>query len=83
MVNSFFLCLLMRYRHVQVGTLRVLKYHGPKREADIYKLLDYDIVLTTVPTLSADFAKKCSSLRLIHWYRLIVDEGADGPMINF
>lgn len=51
------------------------KYHGQKKEARVEKLLNYDVVLTTFATLTADFSKATSILKSLTSYRLVVDEG--------
>lgn len=37
--------------------------------------MDYDVVLTTYSTLSADYSKAESVLHRIMWYRVVLDEG--------
>ncbi|KAK8868948.1 SNF2 family N-terminal domain-containing protein [Apiospora arundinis] len=56
------------------NTLRTLQYHGTGREKDPKALMDYDVVLTTYSTLSADYSKAESMLHRILWYRIVLDE---------
>jgi SWI/SNF-related matrix-associated actin-dependent regulator of chromatin subfamily A3 len=63
-------------------TLRVYKYHGQSRESAPERLLDYDIVLTTYATVSTDHSKPSSPLRLIDWFRIVLDEGVFCPTIK-
>jgi SNF2 family DNA or RNA helicase len=60
-------------RHV--GNLRVLKFYGNKKPTTAAELLCYDVVLTTFQILTMDLGVSNSLLDLIHWHRLIVDEG--------
>ena len=57
------------------GTLKIIKYHGQKRETQIPVLADSDIVLTTYHTLAADFGAKKSPNHRIAWFRVVLDEG--------
>jgi SWI/SNF-related matrix-associated actin-dependent regulator of chromatin subfamily A3 len=61
-------------RHVRSDALRVQKYHGSSKEIDIAKLLDFDIVLTTYATITAEFSRD-SCLHGITWFRIVLDEG--------
>ena len=38
-------------QHTAPGTLKILKWHGPKKTRDIKRILKYDVVLTTFATL--------------------------------
>ncbi|KAH0563182.1 hypothetical protein GP486_002249 [Trichoglossum hirsutum] len=60
-------------RHVESGALRVQKYHGSSKETDITKLLDYDVILTTYATITAEFSRN-SCLHGITWFRVVLDE---------
>ncbi|KAK6207682.1 heterokaryon incompatibility protein (SNF2 family domain-containing protein) [Colletotrichum tabaci] len=60
-------------KHVQ-GNLNQIQYHGPKREKDIDKIKNSNIVVTTYNTLAAEYEKKSSILHKIGWYRVVLDE---------
>ncbi|KAJ0158674.1 putative matrix-associated actin-dependent regulator of chromatin subfamily [Colletotrichum tanaceti] len=60
-------------KHVQ-GDLNQIQYHGPKREKDIDKIKNSDIVVTTYNTLAAEYERKSSILHKIGWYRVVLDE---------
>ncbi|TLD39477.1 putative snf2 family helicase protein [Venturia nashicola] len=62
--------------------LRVLTYHGPKREKlDLKTIGNYDVVITTYETMMSEFfatktpVPRASGLFSITWRRLILDEG--------
>ncbi|CAI6100801.1 unnamed protein product [Clonostachys chloroleuca] len=62
--------------HLQAG-LKVIVYHGRRREKDVDKIQDSDIVLTTYSTLAVEYQRKKvepSILHLIGWYRVVLDE---------
>ncbi|KAG8080389.1 hypothetical protein GUJ93_ZPchr0007g4647 [Zizania palustris] len=44
-------------RHTAEGSVRVLVYHGGKREAQKYDFNNYDFVITTYSTIEADYRK--------------------------
>lgn len=56
--------------------LRIVKYHGQRRETDLHRLSEADMVLTTYHTLSADFKTKTARnpLKQLEWYRIVLDE---------
>ncbi|KAK2034132.1 SNF2 family domain-containing protein [Colletotrichum zoysiae] len=60
-------------KHVE-GKLNQIEYHGPKREKDIDKIKNSNIVVTTYNTLAAEYEKKSSPLHKIGWYRVVLDE---------
>ncbi|KAK1968726.1 SNF2 family domain-containing protein [Colletotrichum sublineola] len=60
-------------KHVE-GALNRIVYHGPKREKDIDKIKNSNIVVTTYNTLAAEYEKKSSILHRIGWYRVVLDE---------
>jgi len=68
-------------RHLN-GTLKTVKYHGPKRETQVAAIEDSDIVITTYHTLAADFAAKASPLNEIAWFRVVLDEGRETTRFN-
>lgn len=50
------------------------RFHGKGRPALPARLTDYDIVLTTYATLSAEYKNR----RILHnivWFRIVLDEG--------
>jgi DNA repair protein RAD16 len=65
------------------GSTRVLQYHGPKRDKNVQKLMNYDFVLTTSPIVENEYRKDegvdetMSPLHSIKWNRIIVDEAHD------
>ena len=60
--------------HVGSDTLRVQKYHGSRKELEIAKLVDVEVVLTTYATIAAEFSRD-SRLHGIAWFRIVLDEG--------
>lgn len=67
--------LLTTSRHVDPGTVRCHRYHGPTRQLDLGDIESYDIVLSTYGTVAADLAKNRGLLSRVHWYRIVLDEG--------
>ena len=61
-------------RHLD-GSLKVIKYHGQKRDTDAAALADSDIVLTTYHTLTTEYLAKRSRIHEIAWFRIVLDEG--------
>jgi hypothetical protein len=57
------------------------KYHGPKRELDLLKLLDFDVILTTYATVAAEFRRCSNILHSINWFRIVLDEGRFGDLL--
>ena len=57
------------------GRLRVYKFYGSARPSNPLELLNYDIVLTTFQVMVTEMKTPNSVLDLVHWHRLIVDEG--------
>lgn len=63
-------------RHLQPNTLKSCQYHGGKRETDLEKLADHDVVLTTFATVTTErYRSSLSPLQRISWFRIILDEG--------
>ncbi|KAF7503646.1 hypothetical protein GJ744_003424 [Endocarpon pusillum] len=56
------------------GSLKVMKYHGKRRESRIENVANSDIVLTTYHTLAAERKSKRSPLKAISWFRIVLDE---------
>lgn len=50
-------------------------YHGQGRQSGVEHLLDYDIVLTTYATISAEHSKASPPLQQLEWFRIVLDEG--------
>jgi SNF2 family DNA or RNA helicase len=61
-------------RHVKPNTLKTCKFHGKGRPILPAGLTDYDLVLTTYATLSAEY-KSRGALHNIVWFRIVLDEG--------
>lgn len=62
-------------RHLLPETLSVHKYHGPKRDTDVLRLREYDLILTTYATVSTEFSGGTSVLHRMNFFRLVLDEG--------
>uniref|UniRef100_A0A0B7KCA3 RING-type domain-containing protein n=1 Tax=Bionectria ochroleuca TaxID=29856 RepID=A0A0B7KCA3_BIOOC len=57
--------------------LKVIVYHGRRREKDVDKIQDSDIVLTTYSTLAVEYQRKKVEPSILHhigWYRVVLDE---------
>nr|CAB3458767.1 unnamed protein product [Digitaria exilis] len=59
--------------HIELGSLKVYMYHG-ERTRDKKELLKYDIILTTYSILGTEFEQEDSPVKLIEWFRVILDE---------
>ncbi|CAH9127549.1 unnamed protein product [Cuscuta epithymum] len=60
--------------HTKAGSLKVYLYYGTKRTGDANELQKYDIVLTTYNTLATEDALRDSPLKMIEWWRVVLDE---------
>lgn len=66
-------------KHCEIGALKVLLYHGPKRDRDVKRMKSYDVVLTTYNIVQMekkkmDGDKIASPLFSLKWERIILDE---------
>lgn len=64
--------------HLHSQTLRCWTYHGPKRSKDIFRMLGYDIVLTTYDVVAQEWRNldnQVYPLFCTNWRRIILDEG--------
>jgi SWI/SNF-related matrix-associated actin-dependent regulator of chromatin subfamily A3 len=61
----------------------VHKYHGPKRELDTLKLVDFDIIFTTYATVAVEFRQYSNVLHSINWFRIVLDEGRSANSVLF
>ncbi|EEU36130.1 uncharacterized protein NECHADRAFT_53012, partial [Fusarium vanettenii 77-13-4] len=59
--------------HLKPGALKTAIFHGDDRAKATEELSNYDIVLTTYPTLLAD-SKGRRVLQDIAWFRIVLDE---------
>ena len=69
------------HRHVEPGVLKHYVYHGPNRTQKIDELAQYDLVITTYPTVAHDVSprmplapSKTRPLEKIKWFRIVLDE---------
>jgi SWI/SNF-related matrix-associated actin-dependent regulator of chromatin subfamily A3 len=60
---------------MKTGVLRYYKYHGQERQVNDSITSEFDIVLTTYGTVTADYVRQRNTLTQIQWYRVILDEG--------
>ncbi|CAH9062329.1 unnamed protein product [Cuscuta europaea] len=60
--------------HTKVGSLKVYMYYGSKRTKDANVLQQYDLVLTTYNTLAKQNELLDSPVKLIEWWRVVLDE---------
>lgn len=61
-------------RHVAPESLKVYRYHGPGKFAEIDSIVDYDVVVTTYATIASEVAKGSSLLHELMWFRIVLDE---------
>ncbi|KAH8687414.1 SNF2 family N-terminal domain-containing protein [Tricladium varicosporioides] len=61
-------------KHILPNTLNTHKYHGPRKELDPLKLLNFDIVFTTYATVATEFRRGSNILHNINWFRIVLDE---------
>ena len=64
--------------HATPGTLNYTVFHGPNREKNPFKLLKYDIVITTYGIVASEFSNKkeatVTALKQLKWFRIVLDE---------
>jgi SWI/SNF-related matrix-associated actin-dependent regulator of chromatin subfamily A3 len=81
MINEWMQEMDRHIDHQPHNRLQTIKFHGQKRETDVKKLREADIVLTTYHTLASgtdthrDPRNPRNPLNQIEWYRLVLDEG--------
>lgn len=65
-------------QHIQPGSMNYTVYHGPNREKNPYKLLRFNIVITTYGIVASEFSGKStatlSPLKQLKWFRVVLDE---------
>lgn len=65
--------------HVHPDTLNIYIYHGSKRETDLAKLANYDMIITTYQVVANEFQrhtkdnKNTSPLQQIYFFRIVLD----------
>jgi len=69
------------FRNLNVK-LKVVTYHGSKRDNLVDEIQGADIVLTTYNILVADHLKKRNSLPSFAWFRVVLDEGMSSRSRN-
>jgi SNF2 family DNA or RNA helicase len=64
--------------HINPDALTYTVFHGPNRERNPFKLLQYDVVITTYGIIGSEFSNKkeetLSPLRQLKWFRIVLDE---------
>lgn len=65
--------------HTKTNSLHYLVYHGSSRTDEPADLQDYDIIITTYTTVSANArwqkSGRSNPLTKINWFRVVLDEG--------
>ncbi|KAI1358263.1 DNA repair and recombination protein RAD5C [Xylaria arbuscula] len=61
-------------KHIEYGTLRTIKYHGPERHEKESDLPSHDIIMTTYGTVMAQHRSRSGMLYRKRWFRLVLDE---------
>lgn len=65
--------------HVHPDTLNIYIYHGSKRETDLTKLANYDMIITTYQVVANEFQrhtkdkKNTSPLQQMYFFRIVLD----------
>ncbi len=70
--------------HTHSDTLRLWKYHGPKRSDDTTVMLAHDIVLTTYDVVALEWRSLNNGRKPLYsrsWHRIVLDEGESKPQI--
>lgn len=62
-------------KHLGIGVLKILKYHGSKRKKYLNDFSNFDVVISTYQTISSDLKLQDSPIRKHQWLRLVLDEG--------
>ncbi|KAF7508204.1 hypothetical protein GJ744_009501 [Endocarpon pusillum] len=60
-------------KHIHLGQLRAVTYHGCERKGLSKKLKNFDVVLTTYETMRSEWTAK-GALYLERWHRIVLDE---------
>lgn len=65
--------------HVHADTLSTYVYHGSKRETDLKKLAEYDMIITTYQVVANEYQKhqkdkkNISPLQQLYFFRIVLD----------
>lgn len=66
--------------HVRANTLNTYVYHGSRRETDLDRLAEYDLIITTYQVIANEYQKyqrdkeKISPLQQMNFFRIVLDE---------
>lgn len=67
-------------QHIRPGSLTYHIYHGPNRIKDLDQLMNFDLVITTYGSVSAELSARSANKRGPHpleeigWFRIVLDE---------
>lgn len=67
-------------QHIRPGSLSYHIYHGPNRIKDLSQLVNFDLVITTYGSVSAELSARSANKRGPHpleeigWFRIVLDE---------
>ena len=67
-------------RHIEANALRVVRYHGQSKPKSLDELCNYDVILTTYGTVTAERRKGRKTLNSVKFFRIVLDEGTYLPL---